>query len=108
MSLVIDNTGLMPTIYDELRDMAYIEERPKDEAIFEQVNLKQPMNRLNVRDSAVLDMVNPNCSLVDYAKKYGLPYKITMIWRIQKLVKNVIYTFGLYNVYKTIIYKLGK
>lgn len=108
VSLVIDNTGLMPTIYDELRDMAYIEERPKDEAIFEQVNLKQPMNRLNVRDSAVLDMVDPNCSLVDYAKKYGLPYKITMIWRIQKLVKNVIYTFGLYNVYKTIIYKLGK
>lgn len=61
----------MPIIYDELRDMAYIEERPKDEAIFEQVNLKQPMNRLNVRDSAVLDMVDPNCSLVDYAKNMG-------------------------------------
>lgn len=108
VSLVIDNTGLMPSIIDELRSMAYIEERPKEEAICEQVNLKNPMERLDVRDSAVLDMIDPNISLEDYAKKYQLPYKATMKWRIQKIVKDVIYAFGLYNVYKTIIYKFGK
>lgn len=108
VSLVIDNTGLMPSIIDELRGMVYIEERPKEEAICEQVNLKNPMKRLAVRDSAVLDMINPNFSLKEYAKKYQLPYKATMKWRIQKIVKDVIYAFGLYNVYKTIIYKFGK
>lgn len=108
VSLVIDNTGLMPSIIDELRGMVYIEERPKEEAICEQVNLKNPMKRLAVRDSAVLDMIDPNFSLKEYAKKYQLPYKATMKWRIQKIVKDVIYAFGLYNVYKTIIYKLGK
>lgn len=108
VSLVVDNTGLMPSMIDELRSMAYIEERPKEEAICEQVNLKNPMERLDVRDTAVLDMIDPSISLVDYAKKYQLPYKATMKWRIQKIVKDVIYAFGLYNVYKTIIYKLGK
>lgn len=108
VSLVIDNTGLMPSIIDELRGMVYIEERPKEEAICEQVNLKNPMKRLAVRDSAVLDMIDPNFSLKEYAKKYQLPYKATMKWRIQKIVKDVIYAFGLYNVYKTIIYKFGK
>lgn len=108
VSLVIDNTGLMPSIIDELRGMVYIEERPKEEAICEQVNLKNPMKRLAVRDSAVLDMIDPNFSLNEYAKKYQLPYKATMKWRIQKIVKDVIYAFGLYSVYKTIIYKFGK
>ena len=108
VSLVIDNTGLMPSIIDELRGMVYIEERPKEEAICEQVNLKNPMKRLAVRDSAVLDMIDPNFSLKEYAKKYQLPYKATMKWSIQKIVKDVIYAFGLYNVYKTIIYKFGK
>ena len=108
VSLVIDNTGLMPSIIDELRGMVYIEERPKEEAICEQVNLKNPMKRLAVRDSAVLDMIDPNFSLKEYAKKYQLPYKATMKWRIQKIVKDVIYAFGLYSVYKTIIYKFGK
>lgn len=108
VSLVVDNTGLMPSMIDELRSMTYIEERPKEEAICEQVNLKNPMERLDVRDTAVLDMIDPSISLVDYAKKYQLPYKATMKWRIQKIVKDVIYAFGLYNVYKTIIYKLGK
>lgn len=108
VSLVIDNTGLMSSIIDELRSMAYIEERPKEEAICEQVNLKNPMKRLDVRDSAVLDMIDPNISLEDYAKKYQLPYKATMKWRIQKIVKDVIYAFGLYNVYKTKLYKFGK
>lgn len=68
MSLVVDNTGLMPSMIDELRSMAYIEERPKEEAICEQVNLKNPMERLDVRDTAVLDMIDPSISLVDYAK----------------------------------------
>lgn len=108
VSLLIDNTGLMPSIIDELRGMVYIEERPKEEAICEQVNLKNPMKRLAVRDSAVLDMIDPNFSLKEYAKKYQLPYKATMKWRIQKIVKDVIYEFGLYSVYKTIIYKFGK
>lgn len=108
VSLVIDNTGLMPSIIDKLRGMVYIEERPKEEAICEQVNLKNPMKRLAVRDSAVLDMIDPNFSLKEYAKKYQLPYKATMKWRIQKIVKDVIYAFGLYSVYKTIIYKFGK
>ncbi len=108
VSLVIDNLGMMPVILDDLRKMAYIEERPKEEAICEQVNLKNPMERLSVRDTAVKDMIDPDVSLEEFSKKYGLPYRATMKWRTQKFVKDMIYAFGLYNVYKTFIYKLGK
>lgn len=108
VSLIIDNTGTMPSIIHELQQMAYIEERPKEEAICEQVNLKSPMKRLPARNTAVKDLLNPSVSLEEFSKRYGLPYKATLKWYVQKTVKDLIYAFGLYNVYKTIIYKFGK
>ncbi|MDY4578985.1 MAG: Coenzyme F420 hydrogenase/dehydrogenase, beta subunit C-terminal domain [Anaerobutyricum hallii] len=108
VSLLIDNVGLMPSILDELRGMAYIEERPKDEAVCEQVNLKSPMKRLPARNTAVKDLIDPLISLEEFSKRYSLPYKATLKWYVQKVVKDLIYVFGLYNVYKTIIYKFEK
>ena len=46
--------------------------------------------------------------LKEFSKIYGLPYKITAKYLIIKIIKDLIYFFGLYNVYKTIIYKLNK
>lgn len=107
VSLVIDNTGMMPSIIHELQQMAYIEERSKEEAVAEQTNLKESMPRLIDRDTAVLDLMG-DMSLRDFAKKYHLPYRPTCKWVLINFVKNIIYALGLYNVYKTIIYKVGK
>ena len=52
--------------------------------------------------------MDPNTSLKEFSKIYGLPYKITAKYLIIKIIKDLIYFFGLYNVYKTIIYKLNK
>lgn len=108
VSLVIDNMGTMPSIIQKLKQMAYIEERPKEEAVCEQVNLKSPMKRLPMRNTAVKDLINPSVSLEEFSKRYGLPYQASLKWYVQKSVKDLIYIFGLYNVYKTIIYKFGK
>lgn len=105
VSLVIDNMGIIPSILREIQNYAYIEKRSKEEALIEQVNLKTPMRRLLDRSTAVKDMINSDISLLDYSKKYGLPFQATIKWRIQKWIKNTICTLGLYNAYKTIIYK---
>lgn len=108
VSLVIDNVGLIPEIKAELEKYAYIEERPIEEAIAEQHNLKMPIQRSAKRDSAAKDLMDRNISLTDFAKKYGYPYRVTLKSAIVSMVKNLIYALGLYNVYKTIIYKFGK
>lgn len=108
VSLVIDNTGLMDKLMPDLEQYAYIERRSMEEAIVEQTNLKHPMCRLNKRDTAVVDMMNEDISLVDYARKYGYPYKHNMKSIALELSKRIIYALGLYNYYKTISYKLGK
>ena len=108
VSLVIDNVGLMSSIKKELEKYAYIEERSIEEAVVEQRNLKTPMSRSVMRDSAVKDLMDKRMSLTEFAKKYGYPYRVTFKTIVANIVKNLIYAFGLYNVYKTIIYKLGK
>lgn len=107
VSLVIDNKGLMPKICDELKKYAFIERRSMEEAISEQTNLKHPMPRLKSRDTAVLDM-RSDMSLETFSQKYGFPFKPTLKWILLYSIKKCIYAFGLYNTYKTIIYKLGK
>lgn len=108
VSLVIDNTGLMDKLMPDLEQYAYIERRSMEEAVAEQTNLKHPMHRLKNRVTAVVDMMNEDISLVDYARKYGYPYKHNMKSIALELSKRIIYAFGLYNLYKTISYKLGK
>lgn len=108
VSLVIDNIDIMPTIKAELKKYAYIEERSMEEAMAEQRNLKMPMPRSTKRDTAVKDLMDKRISLADFAKKYGYPYRITLKTTIIGVVKNMIYALGLYNMYKTIIYKIGK
>ena len=78
VSLVIDNTGLMDKLMPDLEKYAYIERRSMEEAVAEQTNLKQPMHRLKNRDTAVVDMMNEDISLENYARKYGYPYKHNM------------------------------
>lgn len=107
VSLLIDNTGLLPTIKNELGNVL-MEERTLEEAVAKQTNLKHPVNRSSKRDIAYRLMMDPNMSLSEFAKQLGLPYKVTPKYLIKKMFKDMIYAFGLYNVYKTIAYKLGK
>lgn len=108
VSLVIDNQGIMPHICKELTLYAYIEKRNMGEAMEEQHNLKEPMARLPQRDFAVKMMNDENVSLDEFCKKCGLPYRKTVKWCLTKTIKDCICTLGLYNIYKTLIYKLGK
>ena len=107
VSLVIDNTGILSQIEKELSNFAYIEKRSMTEAVAEQTNLKAPMLRKKERNTATLDMIS-DMSLDEFAQKYGYPYKRTAKWMLLTVAKNLIYAFGLYNVYKTFIYKIGK
>lgn len=108
VSLVIDNTNLIPKIRSELDKTAYIEERTIEEAVTEQVNLKHPMSRLPERNYAVSLLLDKDVSLKDFARECGLPYKATLKWRLKKAFKDLIYSFRAYNVYKTLIYKIRK
>lgn len=108
VSLVIDNLGVLNEIKAELDKYAYIEKRTMSEAIAEQSNLKYPMERLKERDSAIKSMMDESVSLEDFSKQYGFPYKPSFKWWVGTQIKNLIYALNLYNVYKTIIYKMGK
>lgn len=108
VSLVIDNLGVLNEIKAELDKYAYIEKRTMSEAIAEQSNLKYPMERLKERDSAIKSMMDERVSLEDFSKQYGFPYKPSFKWWVGTQIKNLIYALNLYNVYKTIIYKMGK
>lgn len=108
VSLVIDNLGVLNEIKAELDKYAYIEKRTMSEAIAEQSNLKYPMERLKERDSAIKSMMDESVSLEDFSKQYSFPYKPSFKWWVGTQIKNLIYALNLYNVYKTIIYKMGK
>lgn len=108
VSLVIDNLGVLNEIKAELDKYAYIEKRTMSEAIAEQSNLKYPMERLKERDSAIKSMMDESVSLEDFSKQYGFPYKPSFKWWVGTQIKNLIYALNFYNVYKTIIYKMGK
>lgn len=106
VSLVLDNQKLMPSMIEELSKMAYIEKRSVEEALFENSNLNAPVKRKPERDTAISDLLNPTMSLKEYGQKYKLLRKKNLKYLMTKTVKNVIYFFGLYNVYKTISYKI--
>ena len=106
VSLVLDNQKLMPSMIDDLSKMAYIEKRSVEEALFENSNLNAPVKRKPERDTAISDLLNPAMSLKEYGQKYKLLPKKNLKYLLTKTVKNVIYFFGLYNVYKTISYKI--
>ena len=107
VSLVIDNCGNLKEIIATMGNDIYVEERPLEEALYENHNLKAPVNRERERDTAISDMIDNDSSLLDFAKKYRLLEKETLKSRVKKHVKNMIYALGLYNVYKSITYRLG-
>ena len=108
VSLVLDNRDKLPSFISEFKKYAYIEERDIFEAVEENGSLKCPVKRSEKRNSSVKDMLDENMSLYDYAIKYNLMKKENIIYYISTYLKNLIYTLGLYNVYKTISYKFGK
>ena len=106
VSLVIDNCGNFKESISTMINDVYVEERPLEEALYENHNLKAPVKRERERDTAISDMIDNDFSLLDFAKKYGLLKKETLKSRMKKHVKNMIYALGLYNVYKSITYRL--
>ena len=107
VSMVIDNTGRFEELIKDVSGEVYYELRTLDEARADNGNLNEPVSRRAERDTAIIDMLNPDVSLLDYAKKYNmLDGKLPHL--VKKTFKNVIYGLHLYNVYKTISYKLGK
>lgn len=106
VSLVIDNHGLMSKCIEDFKQESYIECRPLDEALHENHNLTASVKREPQRDTAVTDLLNPNVSLLEYAKKYGLLEPKSIRTFFKRFFKNLIYALGLYNTYKSITYKL--
>ena len=107
VSLVIDNAGRMPAMIEELREHAYIEERPLEEGRKHNHNLNSPSMRPKERDTAVTDMLNENICLLEYAEKYQL-LDSPVIFFFKSIMKDIVYRLGLYNIYKTISYRLGR
>lgn len=106
VSLVIDNRCRMEELLPELSKYAYIEERSLSEALFENNNLNAPVERKKERDTAVEDMLNPKISLLEYGRKYRLLKKKDLKYYLTKAIKDLVYFFGIYNIYKSISYKL--
>lgn len=106
VSMVIDNQGLLEQMKPELHG-CYIEERTLDEARAENGNLNEPVGRRKERDTAIIDMLDENVSLMQYAQKYHMLDGF-LKHLVKKLFKDVIYGLHLYNIYKTISYKLEK
>ena len=106
VSLLIDNYGQMDRFISS-EDNIYVEKRSLDEARLKNENLNRPMAKPTERDSAIQDILDPELTLLDYAKKYrmldSLPKHL-----VKTIFKKVIYALGLYNAYKTISYKLGR
>ncbi len=108
VSLVIDNEGKMGKLSSILDKYAYIEKRSMEEAVAEQHNLREPMLRLPQRNFAIKMFLDKKVTLIDISQACGLPWKRNYNYLIVKTIKNIVYFFGLYNLYKTFIYKLGK
>lgn len=108
VSLVIDNQGMMPNLITHLEKYAYIEERPLEECKAKNHNLNAPSERPEERDGAVKDMLDKNMTLRNYAEKFHLIKKENLQYYLLKWTKDIIYALRIYNVYKTISYKLGK
>lgn len=105
VSLLIDNCGEFERNIPQFRD-AYIEERDLEEALYEQDNLKAPMKRLEYRDNAVKDLIDPNVTLTEFCKKANIAYQPTFRRRLASFVKRTLFKTGLYNTFLNITYKL--
>ena len=108
VSLVLDNRGKMAKLHRELEKNTYIEEREVSEAVVENCNLHDTVKRLPERNSAIKDMLDDSISLRTFGAKYHLLKKENWMHSLVKYGKDLIYALGLYNVYKTLIYKIGK
>lgn len=106
VSAVIDNCGLMPSLKAELEKYSYIEERPVEEVVMDNHNLKGAVSRPENREQAIADMLDPHISLYTYAKKYGMLPKNKFKYWIVESFKTIIYSIGLYNFYKAILYRV--
>lgn len=106
VSLVIDNHNNMYKFITDIKTNVYIEKRPLNEALYENHNLSAPVERKDQRNTAIVDMLSSDVSLFDFATKYGLLEPQNLFTMMKKLVKKIIYALGLYNVYKSIIYKM--
>ena len=108
VSLVIDNRNKMEIFSNAFKDNIYIEKRSIQEAIAEQSNLKKPIERKKQRDVAVKALISNDIPLDKFLQICGLQYNEDWKYKIKSLIKNIIYALGIYNVYKTIKYKLEK
>lgn len=106
VSMIIDNFGQMDQ-YISLSDHIYIEERTIDEAKLKNENLNHPIKRPKERNTAIHDILSPETPLSKFAKQYDMLDSFPK-HLIKTIFKNLIYGLGLYNVYKTISYKLGR
>ena len=108
VSLVIDNLGAINQYMHDIQQLAYIEERSVTEAVKKQHNLKSPMRRPPERNYAIELMNDDAVCLEDFSKRCNLPYRKTLNNRMIIVLKKFLFLFGLYNIYKTISYKMGK
>lgn len=106
VSMIIDNYGQMHQ-WVASADNIYMEERTLEEAKLKNENLNHPIHRPKERDSAILDLLNPETTLRACAEKYRLLDSFPK-HLVKTIFKNFVYSLGLYNVYKTISYKLGR
>lgn len=104
--MIIDNNELIDK-FIKPTDNIYIEERTLEEATLKNENLNHPFVRPKGRDAAIMDLLSPKNSLKDYAQKYDMldPFFKNLV---KILFKRMVYGVGLYNVYKTISYKIGR
>ena len=106
VSLVIDNYNTIPILKESILQEAYIEKRTIEEAIAKQTNLINPLPRQPQRDKAINLLMNPNITLKEFSKACDLPWKVTFKYIVIKILKDLIYALGLYNVYKSLIYRI--
>ena len=108
VSLVLDNYGQMQQILNNISGNVYVEKRTIEEARAENDNLNFPIKRPQQRDNAMMDFLDRSTDLKTFCKKYNLLENKDWKFYMKNWLKNLIYFFGLYNVYKTVSYKLGK
>lgn len=106
VSLVIDNSNQMTQLIPTLSKYAYIEKRSIEEALFENHNLKGTVKREEIRDAVIEDFLNPKVPLKEIGEKYHLIKKENLRFYCVELIKYLINRLGLYNIYKTISYKI--
>ena len=105
VSLVISNRDNGPDLMKQLTNIAYIEERPLKECLFENHNLSAPTERPQERYTAVSDMLNNNISLKEYAQKYSM-LNNSLRNRIDIVLTRLLDVKYIYNLYKNVSYKL--